>query len=192
MEEIVAAIIGGFLAAGAGWFLQWRLESSRVNKMKELLKTGILDDLKTAIDLYDRLIDEWDKTKIVWFTTLNELRESRQIYNKNRDWLVLLNDEPIRQRIFKYYHRSADHTNLLEHQQQRKYQIQAKLNEVVRDIQLKNESIDYQAALTQAVRIMQPENQELIGIDDLLPQNIQKIRDFKGEAKELLTIIEKQ
>jgi hypothetical protein len=99
---------------------------------------GITDDLKSSIDLYDRVIDEWEKSQIVWFTTLNEHRESRQTYIKNRDWMALLNDEGLRQRLFRYYHRSADHINLLENQQRRKYDIQTKLNDVIRDVQMRN------------------------------------------------------
>lgn len=190
MEQIVAALIGGFLAAGTGWFLQWRLEASRLSRLKELLIIGITDDLKSSIELYSRVIDEWDKSQTIWFTTLNELRESRQTYLKNRDWMVLLKDQSLRQRIFKYYHRSADHINLLENQQRRKYEIQAKLNEVVRDIQLRNDALSNEEALQQAIRVMHAEDQELVGLNNFIPQNIQRARDYRDEAKELLRLLE--
>ena len=45
MEQIIAALIGGFLAAGTGWFLQTRLELSRTEKARDLLTIGICDDL---------------------------------------------------------------------------------------------------------------------------------------------------
>jgi hypothetical protein len=185
MGEIVAAVVGGFLAAGTGWFRQTRLEASRMKRLKQLLLIGITDDLKASIDLYARVVDEWEKSQIVWFTTLNELRESRQTYLKNRDWMVLIKDEALRQKLFRYYHRSADHLNLLENQQRRKYEIQSKLNEVVRDVQLRNETLTRDQALTQAIALMHAEDQELVGLNTLLPQSIQKVREFKGEAKEL-------
>jgi len=147
---------------------------------------GITDDLKSSSELFDRVLDEWDKTQIVWFTTLNELRESRQTYLKNRDWLVLFNDEALRQRVFKYYHRSADHFSLLENQQRRKYEIQNKLNELVRDIQLRDSTLTREVALQQGIALMQPEGRELAGIDEMLSRNIQRTRDFKVDAKELL------
>lgn len=186
MNEIIAAVVGGFLAAGTGWFLQSRLEASRQKRLAQLFVIGVRDDLKASVDLYDRLVDEWEKSQTVWFTTVNELRESRQTYQKNRDWLVLLKNESIRQRLFRYYHRSADHLAILENQQRRKYEIQAKLNELVRDIQLKDGSLSREAALKQAISVMHAEDQELVGLNSLLPQNIQKLRDFKGEARELL------
>jgi len=192
MDQIIAALIGGFLAAGTGWFLQTRLEGSRLKRLKHLLLIGITDDLKSSVELYDRVIDEWEKSQTVWFTTLNELRESRQTYLKNRDWMVLLNDEGLRQRLFRYYHRSADHFNLLENQQRRKYDIQAKLNDIIRDIQLRNDTLTREQALAQAVGLMRAEDQELAGLNSFLPQSIQKMRDFKGEAKDLLAAIGKK
>ena len=189
MNELLAAIIGGFLAAGTGWFLQYRLEAARLKRGYQLLLIGICDDLKASLELYARLLDEWEKTQIVWFTTLNELRESRQIYLKNREWLILVEDEKIRQKVFRYYHRSADHINLLENQQRRKYDIQAKLNDLVRDLQLRTSQLTREQCLAQAVSLMQAEDQELIGINSALPQSIQRLRDFKDEAKDLLTAL---
>ena len=186
MNEIIAALIGGFLAAGTGWFLQDRAEASRIKRLKELLIIGITDDLKTSVELYGRVIDEWEKSQIVWFTTLNELRESRQTYLKNRDWMALMKDETLRQKLFKYYHRSADHITVLENQQRRKYDIQNKLNDLTRDVQIRNAGMPRDQALAQAVQLMQAEDQELAGIDGFLPQNIQRMRDFRDEAKELL------
>lgn len=191
VSQLLATVVGGFLAAGTGWFLQWRLEASRLKRTKSLLIIGIVDDLKWSVSLYDRLIDEWEKSNTIWFTTLNELRESRQVYLKNRDWLVLVKDETLRQRVFKYYHRSADHINLLENQQSRKYAIQEKLNEVVRDIRLRQEGVTHDQAVEQAINAMQADDHELRGINGLIPQNIQKVRDFRNEAKELLAALQR-
>jgi hypothetical protein len=63
MEQIIAALIGGFLAAGTGWFIQTRLEKSRTDKARDLLITGICDDLSHSLTLYEKIEEEWDKTK---------------------------------------------------------------------------------------------------------------------------------
>jgi hypothetical protein len=183
---MIAAVIGGFLAAGTGWFLQARLEATRVERARQLLLVGVRDDLKMSLELYERIVDEWEKSGTIWFTTINELRESRQVYQKNREMLVLIESEPLRQRIVRYYHRSADHLNLLENQQRRKYDIQSKLNEVVRDVQLRGPTLTRDVALTQAIGLMHSEDQELNGIIGVLPANVQRIRDFRDQAKELL------
>ena len=191
MKEIIAAVIGGFLAAGAGWFIQYRLEASRVARLRKLILIGVSDDLKSSFNLYDRVLDEWDKSGTVWFTTINELRESRQIYLKNREVLILLDSEVLRQKIFKYYHRSADYFNLLENQQRRKYDIQNKLNDVLRDLQLRDQNLARDVALKHAISLMQSEDHELAWVNVQLPQNVQRIRDFKVEAKELLAELAK-
>jgi hypothetical protein len=80
MMEILAAILGGFLAAGTGWFLQTRLENTRLKRLRTLLLVGLRDDLNNAIELFNRLSDDWDKSKIVWFTSINEFAESREVY----------------------------------------------------------------------------------------------------------------
>jgi hypothetical protein len=116
---------------------------------------GVTDDLKSSVELYDRVLSEWEKTQIVWFTTLNELRESRQTYLKNRDALVLINNGSLRQRLFRYYHRSADQINLLENQRRRKYEIQSRLNDLVRDLQLRDAVLNRERAMEHAVGLMQ-------------------------------------
>ena len=78
---------------------------------------------------------------------------------------------------------------MVENQQRRKYQIQDKLNELVRDIQLRDSSLTRQAAIEQAISVMHAEDQELVGINGSLPQNVQRLRDFKTEAKELLATL---
>jgi len=65
MDQVVAALIGGFLAASTGWFLQVQLEKSRLKRTKKLLTLGIIDDLEQAIHLYDRIVDEWDKSQTI-------------------------------------------------------------------------------------------------------------------------------
>ncbi len=150
---------------------------------------GVTDDLKSSAEIYDRIQDEWDKTRIVWFTTINELRESRQTYLKNRDWMVLLENDGLRLRLYRYYHRSTEHLNLLENQQRRKYEIEGKANELIRDLQLRDSTLTRDKAIPLAAALMEPEGNELTGIDSMLPQNLQRLRDFKAEAKELLTAL---
>ncbi len=103
--------------------------------------------------------------------------------------LVLLDEEELRQRIFRYYHRSSDHLALLENQQRRKYDLQTKLNDVMRDLQLRDPGLQRDQALQQAIGLMHSEDQELAGINTMLPQSIQKLRDFKIEAKEMLGLL---
>ncbi len=187
MEQIFAALIGGFLAAGTGWFLQTRLELSRTDKARNLLTTGICDDLNHSLSLYEKIDDEWEKTKIVWFSTLNELKESRQTYKDNKNWIVLFEEPNIRKKIFKYYLRSAELIDTLEYQQRRKYELENKFNGLVSDIKLKTPTIKHEEASDLAISFMSSENSEYQTLESSIPETVGKLGKFSSEAKELLS-----
>lgn len=186
MEQIIAAIIGGFLAAGTGWFLQTRLEISRTDKALNLLTTGICDDLNHSLSLYEKIDEEWAKTKIIWFSTLNELKESRQTYKENKNWIILFEDSGIRNKIFKYYLKSAELIDTLEYQQRRKYELENKYNDLVSDIKLKNPEIEHKEASDLAISYMSSENNEYQRLVDSIPETVAKLTKFNIEAKDLL------
>ena len=186
MEQIIAAVIGGFLAAGTGWFLQTRLELSRTDKARELLTTGICDDLSHSLSLYEKIDEEWSKTNIVWFSTLNELRESRQTYKDNKNWIILYEEPNLRKQIFKYYLRSTELIDTLEYQQRRKYEIENKFNSLVSDIKVKNQGIEHKEASDLAISYMTSENSEYLRLKDSIPEAVAKLTKLSSGAKELL------
>lgn len=188
-DQIIATVLGGFLAAGTGWLLQNRQEATRLKRLKRLLIVGVSDDLIASAELYDRIADEWRKSEVIWFTTINELRQSRQTYTNNRDWMVLIKDEHARLQLFKYYQRSAELLNLLENHQRRKYEVVAKANEIIRDLQMREPLLSREDASVRAVALMEAETQELDRINKLLPQNVQRCQEFKSQAKDLLNIL---
>jgi len=185
MDQYIAVLLGGFLAAGTGWFLQVRLEKSRQKVAKKLLTLGITDDLEQAIYLYDRISDEWDKSKTIWFSTLNELKESRQTYQNNKDWVVLYDEPDLRKQIFQYYLKSGFQINNLEYQQRRKYELEHKLNELIRDIKYRDGSISDSHAVALATNIMEAEHREYDNLQNSIPEAVTKLKEFKGEAKDL-------
>ena len=189
MEQIIATLIGGFLAAGTGWFLQSRLEISRIRKTRNLLTTGICDDLNHSLSLYEKVEEEWGKTKTVWFSTLNELKESRQTYKDNKNWIVLFENTDVRKRIFKYYLKSAEIIDILEYQQRRKYELENKYNGLVSDIRLKNPTIEQKEASKLAISYMESENSEYLRLQDGIPETVAKLGKFNGEAKDLIKIL---
>lgn len=104
---VISTFVGAFLAAGTGYLFERRREASRISQAHIILKTAILDDLRYAVTIYDKVAEEWDKTKTIWFATLNEVRESRFTYQNNKDWVHVFKDSELRRRIFRYYLQSA-------------------------------------------------------------------------------------
>ncbi len=184
---VLSTFVGAFLAAGTGYLFERRRENICLVQARKLLKSAIADDLQYAVTLYDKLAEEWEKTKTIWFSTLNEIRESRFIYeNNNKDWVHVFNDPELRRRIFRYYLQSAERISNLEYQQRRKYEIAARLNDTVRDIKLKHPNLPHTEALKSAVGYMENENREYENLGQVIPESIRKLAEFKREADELM------
>jgi hypothetical protein len=182
---LLSTFLGAFLAASTGYLFEVLREKKRFNKAKQILRTAICDDLKHSLSLYDKIADEWQKTGTVWFATLNELRESRFSYQNNKDWIHLFDDADLRRRIFRYYLQSADAINNLEFQQRRKYEIEGRLSDTVRDIKLKDSSIQHDEALKLALTYMAAENREYENLLRRIPESIHKLGQMSIEAREL-------
>ena len=182
---IVAAIIGGFLAAGTGWFVQARIEASRLKRLKKLLIVGITDDLNSSLDLYDQLTESWEQSQVVWYNLITEIFDSRHIYVNNRDSVALIKDKELRNKILQYYRRSGNHLTRLQSLQQRKYDIQSEYNLAVRNQRLGNPQLSLQQAKSLVFETMTDENFERTYCDEQIPAFISGIQRFNDEAREI-------
>jgi hypothetical protein len=175
MNEIIAALIGGILAAGTGWLLERQREKTRLDQARKLLTRAICDDLTHSLQLYDKVAEEWEKTKTIWFATTNELKESRQPYVNSKDWIAVFDDEDLRRKIFRYYLQSSDRINALEYQQRRKYEIEGKLNDMIHNIKFRDPQLSHDAALKMAVGYMEAESKEYENLATLIPDTIEHV-----------------
>ena len=183
---MIATIIGGMIAAGTGWFLNWRTDNARIRLARSLLAIGICDDLEHSESLYERIGDDWERTKGIWFATMNELRESQQAYLNQRDSAVFFDDADLRKRLFRYYLRSGELINQLEFCQRRKNEIQREFDSLAQTILARGEIQTWEEARKTALLQMQQEDAEYTNLDGLLLDGIAKIPRFSKEAKELL------
>ena len=183
---VLSAFVGAFLASGTGYVFELRRVSSRLSNGRKLLKIAIQHDLNHALTVYDKIADEFEKTQTVWFSTLNEVRESRFTYHNNKDWIHVIDDENLRRRIFRYYLQSTDRVNNLEFQQRWKYEITAKLNDAIRDIKIREPEIDHDSTLKRAVGYMESENAEYQNLLQAIPDSVNKLSQFKTEAQDIL------
>lgn len=189
--QIIAAVIGGFLAAGTGWFLQNRAEASRIRKLRELWIVGISEDLNSAIDMYQQVMEGWQQSRVVWFNLLNELNDSRSAYERNRDFVVFIDNVDLRRNILKYYRKSANVILQLRNTQQRQYDLRGELMRVLQDIQQKNPGIAYEEAARLVLESTQPKQNELEHIDQQLPQLVNSLEGLKGDARQILSALNK-
>jgi hypothetical protein len=192
LGQIIASIAGGAIAAGTGWFIDWKRENRKFQNLRKLLITGVCDDLQHSLTLFDKISDEYEKMRTIYFATLNEFKESRHVYRNNKDLMTIFEDSELRKSIFKYYLQSSDTINMLEFDQRRKYEIENKLNELVTKIKSENSSISDDDAGKQALGYMVKENNEYNDLNNRIPQSVTKLKEFKITAENLINRLSKK
>jgi len=138
---LAAALIGGAITAGTAWFLERQRLTVQEGRQRELFVTAILDDLQHSLSLYDRLIEDYEKSHVIWFSTLGELEQSRAFYAQFASHLLLLNDVDLRKRIFRYYLKRNELFGLLRLHQQPIHHYQLKHSELVADIGVRHQGL---------------------------------------------------
>lgn len=186
ITQVIAAVIGGLLAAGTGWFIENRKDNARLRRARELIITGISDDLQHSVELYEKISDEWEKSRIIWFSSLNELKESRSAYMNHKNEITLFGNPEIRKRLFKYYLQSGDLINSLEYFQHRRYELERRFNDILRDIKFKNPSMTQDEVMKISRTYMENEEREYRNQPGLIAEGVQKLKGFRTVAEKLL------
>lgn len=186
IAAVIGAVIGGFLAACAGLIVEWRKGATREKNLSRLFSTAITDDLKNSITLYEKIQEDWSKSSLIWFVTINELRKSRQTYEKYNEHVLLFKSPELRQRISKYYLRSETLISTLETMQNRKYFIDNKYKQTLIDIRIRESSLTDEAVKAKAEELMKGEANELQWINDSIPKSVNKLDSLITEAQNLL------
>lgn len=90
---LCGALVGGLLAGGSTfistWLLQKLQEGRQLNQKKDYFTQAIIDDLEVSISLYEKIKGAWDRAGTIWFDDTIELKERRQIYYRNQEWVLL-------------------------------------------------------------------------------------------------------
>ncbi len=185
-----AAIVGGFLSALSGWFVNWRRDVAQLKKYKDILKTAICDDLENSVGLYEKIEEDWEKTKIFWLSTAIELRESRAVFEKYKDQIILFDDEKLRKNIFSYYLKSSQIILALDSGQNRIMEINKDRERAY--IYSKQYSLDLsdQDIIKKVDQEMALEIRDFQYWQDQMPKEIQKLSGIKSNAKSLLISLE--
>jgi hypothetical protein len=184
--QVFLTILGGLIAGAAGLFVNWKGDVRKNKNLRKLLITGICDDLELSLHLYDKISDEFEKTKIVWFSTLNELRESRQTYKNNRDFITIFDDEKLRVDIFRYYNSTGDIIGNLEYQEKRRMVLDNNFKNAVSTHMRQHPKLTNAQAEKEVLEINKAETHEYQMLTTDIPATIQKLKEFKSVAIELI------
>lgn len=183
---IIGAVVGGLLAGGVGWFIEHNKDNRRQNNLRSLFCTAIKDDLKNSIPLYEKIQEDWSKNSLIWFVTINELRKSRQIFEKHNENILLFKSPDLRRRLSKYYLRSENLISTLEALQQRKYFIDNKYKQTYLDIKVRDNFLSNELIQSAVSELMKNETTELQWINDNIPKTVNKLESLINEAQNLL------
>ena len=186
IAAIIGAIVGGFLAAGVGVFVEIYKNTSREKKLRELFKTAIIDDLKNALILFEKIQDDWNKSSLIWFVALNELRKSRQIYDKNSEQILLFESPELRSKISKYYLAAESQVSTLEYLQNRKYFIDNRKSQILLDIKIRNPELADEGVQKIEQELTKSDAAEKKWIDDSIPREVSKLDKLINRAQNLL------
>ena len=180
----------GFLAAGAGWFLQSRQEASRIKKLKDLVTQSILEDMENSILTYSEISQRWRDTNIIWFDLLNGLDDSRGAYYRNRDSITLL-DKKIREKITNYYRKSTSTLSQLRYQQDRKYYLLNKAKTAQQELMFKNPKMNIDKSIKIVVDSSMHDSDELDYINKSLPELVNSLEGLRNDARAVLGELKK-
>lgn len=190
-HEIIATIIGGFIAAGAGLLVEFYKDKRKEVKFRKRFATAIKDDLKNSISQYEKIQDDWEKSSLIWFVTINEVRKSRKIYEKYNENILLFESAELRNRISKYYLKSDNLISQLECMQNKKYLIDSKFKNICMDFKLKDNSLTDEIVKNRASEIMTDELKELAWVNETIPKSVSSITGLISEAHALIGEISK-
>lgn len=182
---LLGSVIGGLLAAGAGVMLDSFRENRQQKRGRNLLVTAICDDLDHSLKVYDSIQTTWLEFKFVQFSLLNELKESRQPYHNNKDWVVIFEDPELRRDVFRYYLQSSQSINSLEYNQNRKYAIDERYNETRSKIELEHPQLSNEEIKKKTLESMPKEVSEYTQIDRLISEQLSKLFLYKKTAQKL-------
>jgi len=184
--QALLTILGGLIAGGVGLFVNWKDDIRKNKNLRKQFITGICDDLDISLHLFDKVSDEFEKTKEIWLLTLKEFRESRQTYRNNNGLIITFDDEKLRKDIFKYYNRTEEIINRLEYQQQRKMAIEDKINIASFTFMSQNTDLNQEKAIEIAKEYHRAEYNEYLSVINNIPGTIQKLKEFKSDARDLM------
>jgi hypothetical protein len=185
IAALIGALVGGAISLLAGWLLQRNADNRRENRMRELFKTILLDDLNNAEELFGRLRDDLDKTGLVWQVTLNEIYASRDLYWKYKEHLVLI-DAKLRKEISSYYLRTQQSLVLLDNSQKFKDNMADRTREITQRLVIESHQNPVQAEQI-AAEVLRDSGEQLNHAERAIGQEIGKLTAQIPEAKRLTT-----
>lgn len=101
-KEVWLVVLGAVLALIASVVMVFVQNAARERRTRQLLKTLLRQEIETINAFIDRLIQEAAIVGYIPLLRITAIQNIRQGYDRNRDWLILFQDD-VRRDIFSFY-----------------------------------------------------------------------------------------
>lgn len=124
MDVMALFVVIGGMVAGLIGIASFRFEAGRSQRLgRKMYSKALQEELRTSINLFERLISQWGKEGYIAFRILDEIDFSRGAFLLDRSHLQLLDDGDIKLRINNYYRESAVTLQRLRSSQEDYYRV---------------------------------------------------------------------
>ena len=101
--EVWLVVLGAVLALMTSIAVEFVRGSITQRRTKSLLSTLLVDEVESIVDILGRLKSEANASGYFSFMLIGQIPAARSGFDRNRDWIILYNDEKLRRQIFKFY-----------------------------------------------------------------------------------------
>lgn len=190
-NEIVGTLLGVLIGGFVTWLNTLHQEKRNWNLKKELFSKAIRDDLEHSLLLYDGIENLWRLKKHVHFEYTAELKEYRQVYERNSD-LTLQFSKELREKIVSYYSKTKWIITLIETNQRRRIDLITMYQATIKNIKANQPSLKDKDAETLALSLMSSEDYEVNYLANDISDNILKLMTYKNEAQAIINQLKKE
>lgn len=101
-KDVWLVVLGAVLALMASVVMIFIQNAAKESRQRQLLKTLLHQEIETINAFLDRLIQDAAIVGYIPLLRITAIQNIRQGYDRNRDWLILFQDD-VRRDIFSFY-----------------------------------------------------------------------------------------
>jgi len=185
LPELVSLVLGGFLAAGSGVFLQWRQRRGDRENNRKLFLQLIRDDLSTCKNIFDQIQKRWQESKWVMYRDIQQAQMSQSFYYNNNSAILHLEGADNRKAIVKYYSETTLFLNELSIAQRAIEDANNAIDNETRFL-MRERNLDQESAYSLAHNI----NSRVVSLKNFaveqIPNMIENLRDQRNDLENII------
>lgn len=103
MKDVLLIVLGSVLALMTSFIVEIVKGRIADNRTRRLLRSLLKAELPAVIAVIERLVDEAHQRSFIPLVRVIEIDNTRQGFDRNRDWSILFKDDLFRRDLFEFY-----------------------------------------------------------------------------------------